>query len=89
MRYLVDTDWIADYLKGEQLAVDELDEDLAITPLLRDAEVMDKELSTNPEFLALIERARAQQQAEGDISSAEMRRRWGQRNENMSSLAAD
>ncbi len=34
-------------------------------------------LSTNPEFLALIERSRARQQAEGGISSEEMRHRLG------------
>ncbi len=34
-------------------------------------------LNTNPQFIALIERSRARQQAEGGISSAEMRRRLG------------
>jgi hypothetical protein len=32
-------------------------------------------LSTNPQFLALIERSRARQESEGGISSDEMRRR--------------
>jgi len=32
-------------------------------------------LSTHPQFLALIERSRARQKAEGGISSKEMRRR--------------
>lgn len=32
-------------------------------------------LSTHPRFIALIERSRARQRAEGGISSAEMRRR--------------
>ena len=32
-------------------------------------------LSTHPQFLALIERSRSRQKAEGSISSAEMRRR--------------
>lgn len=32
-------------------------------------------LSTHPRFLALIERSRSRQKAEGGISSAEMRRR--------------
>ena len=36
-------------------------------------------LSTNPEFLAVIERSRVRQQAEGGISSEEMRRRLGMR----------
>jgi len=34
-------------------------------------------LSANPEFLALIERSRARQEAEAGISSEEMRRRLG------------
>jgi prevent-host-death family protein len=34
-------------------------------------------LSTHPQFLALIERSRARQEAEERISSAEMRRRLG------------
>lgn len=32
-------------------------------------------LSTNPQFLALIERSRARQDAEGGVSSVEMRKR--------------
>ena len=34
-------------------------------------------LSTNPRFMALIERSRTRQKAEGGISSAELRRRLG------------
>ncbi len=34
-------------------------------------------LSTNPKFLALIERSRARQKSDGGISSDEMRRRLG------------
>lgn len=34
-------------------------------------------LSTHPQFLALIERSRVRQKAEGSVSSAEMRRRLG------------
>ncbi len=34
-------------------------------------------LSTNPDFLALIERSRARQNAEGGISSEDMRNRLG------------
>jgi len=34
-------------------------------------------LSTHPQFIALIERSRARQKAEGGISSAEMCRRLG------------
>jgi len=36
-------------------------------------------LSTNPQFIALIERSRARQKAEGGIPSTEMRRRLGAR----------
>ncbi|MGE5445611.1 MAG: hypothetical protein ACM3SR_13630 [Ignavibacteriales bacterium] len=32
-------------------------------------------ISTNPQFIALIERSRARQKSEGGISSTEMRRR--------------
>jgi len=34
-------------------------------------------LSAHPQFMALIERSRARQKAEGGISSSEMRRRLG------------
>jgi antitoxin (DNA-binding transcriptional repressor) of toxin-antitoxin stability system len=34
-------------------------------------------LSTHPQFLALIQRSRGRQKAEGGISNAEMRRRLG------------
>jgi len=34
-------------------------------------------LSTNPQFLAIIERSRARQESEGGISSDEMRHRLG------------
>jgi len=34
-------------------------------------------LSVNPQFIALIERSRARQRAEGGISSEDMRRRLG------------
>jgi len=34
-------------------------------------------LSTNPQFIALIEQSRARQMAEGGIASADMRRRLG------------
>ena len=40
-----------------------------------DAETLS--LSTNPQFLALIERSRLRQEQEGGISSNEMRRRLG------------
>lgn len=44
---------------------------------IENADLETVSLSTNPQFLALIERSRARQQAEGGISSDEMRRRLG------------
>lgn len=44
---------------------------------IENADVETVTLSTNPQFIALIERSRARQKAEGGISSAEMRRRLG------------
>ncbi len=44
---------------------------------IENADLETVSLSTNPQFLALIERSRARQQAEGGISSEEMRRRLG------------
>lgn len=42
---------------------------------IEDADLETVSLTTNPRFLALIERSRARQKAEGGISSEEMRRR--------------
>jgi len=44
---------------------------------IENADLETVSLSTHPDFLALIERSRARQQAEGGISSEEMRRRLG------------
>jgi prevent-host-death family protein len=44
---------------------------------VENADLETMSLSTNPQFLDLIERSRARQSAEGGISSAEMRRRLG------------
>jgi prevent-host-death family protein len=44
---------------------------------IENADLETVSLSTNPDFLALIERSRARQQEEGGISSEEMRRRLG------------
>ena len=46
----------------------------ALVPI-ENADLETATLSTHPQFLALIERSRARQKAEGGISSAEMRRR--------------
>ncbi|MDQ3960119.1 MAG: hypothetical protein M3255_07530 [Pseudomonadota bacterium] len=48
----------------------------ALVPI-ENADLETVTLSTHPQFLALIERSRARQKAEGEISSAEMRRRLG------------
>lgn len=44
---------------------------------IENADLETATLSTDPQFLALIERSRARQKAEGGISSQEMRRRLG------------
>jgi antitoxin (DNA-binding transcriptional repressor) of toxin-antitoxin stability system len=48
----------------------------ALVPI-ENADLETVTLSTRPQFLALIERSRTRQKAEGGISSAEMRRRLG------------
>ncbi len=48
----------------------------ALVPL-KNADLETAALSTDPQFLALIERSRARQQKEGGISGTEMRRRLG------------
>ncbi len=44
---------------------------------LKNADLETVSLSTNPEFLAIIEESRARQQAKGGTSSKEMRRKLG------------
>jgi len=48
----------------------------ALVPI-ENADLETASLSTDPEFLAIIERSRARHEAEGGISSEEMRRRLG------------
>jgi len=48
----------------------------ALVPI-ENADLETVALSTHPQFLALIERSRARQKAEGGISSENMRRRLG------------
>jgi len=50
----------------------------ALVPI-ENADLETVSLSTNPRFLELIERSRVRQQAEGGISSTEMRRKLGER----------
>lgn len=48
----------------------------ALVPI-ENADLETVKVGTHPQFLALIERSRARQKAEGGISSAQMRRRLG------------
>ena len=48
----------------------------ALVPI-ENADLETVTLSTHPQFVALIERSRARQKAEGGISSTEMRQRLG------------
>lgn len=48
----------------------------ALVPL-KNADIETATLSTDPRFIALIERSRSRQKKEGGISGAEMRRRLG------------
>jgi len=50
---------------------------VAVVVAIENADLETISLSTNPQFLALIERSRARQESEGGISSDEMRRRLG------------
>ena len=50
---------------------------IAALILLTNADLETISLSTNPKFLALIERSRRRYKTEGGISSQEMRRRLG------------
>ena len=52
-------------------------EPVAALVSIQNADLETISLSTNPQFIALIEQSRARQQKEGGISSAEMRRRLG------------
>lgn len=64
-------------LLGDGYAIEwpDLDEHIGIEGLLAGRRSGESaHLSTNPQFLALIERSRARQKAEGGISGAEMRR---------------
>ena len=52
---------------------------IAALVAIENADLETVSLSTNPQFLALIERSRVRHKAEGGISSKEMRRRLGVR----------
>lgn len=52
-------------------------EPVAALIAIENADLETATLSTHPQFIALIERSRARQKAEGGISAEEMRRRLG------------
>ena len=65
--------------KREPVIVTRRGKPIAALVPIENAELETVTLSTNPQFIALIERSRARQKAEGGIPSAEMRRRLGAR----------
>ncbi len=65
-------------LRGRPLIVTERGKPLMVlVPVEEGADVESVSLSMNPEFIALIERSRAQYEAGSGISSDEMRRKLG------------
>jgi len=64
-------------LDGGPVIVTEDGKPLAALVSIENADWETIRLSTHPQFIALIERSRARQKAEGGIPSAEMRRRLG------------
>jgi prevent-host-death family protein len=69
---------LSDYVKWAQtepLVVTDNGTPTAVILPLTNADWETIALSTNPEFLALIERSRARATSEGSLSAAEMRRR--------------
>jgi antitoxin (DNA-binding transcriptional repressor) of toxin-antitoxin stability system len=71
---------LADYarhLKNAPVILTTHGKPVAALVVIKNADWETVKLSTDPKFLALIERSRARQKAEGGISSEEMRRRLG------------
>ena len=69
---------VTEYLKlarSEPLVFTEEGTPMAVILTLANADLETVALSTNPEFIALIERSRARATREGGLSAAEMRRR--------------
>jgi prevent-host-death family protein len=69
---------LADYVQGvqtEPLVITDKGTPTAVILPLSNVDLESIALSTNPEFIALIERSRARARKEGTISAAEMRRR--------------
>ena len=61
----------------EPVIVTEAGKPVAALVPIENADLETVTLSTHPQFLALIQRSRVRQQAEGGISTEEMRRRLG------------
>lgn len=71
---------LAEYARGvskEPVILTEDGKPIAALVPIENADWETVELSTHPQFLALIERSRARQKAEGGISDTEMRHRLG------------
>lgn len=74
------TESLAEYVKRvEDEPVIIVHKGVALAALipLSDVDYETVELSTNPKFIAMLERSRARHKAEGGISSEEVRRRFG------------
>ncbi len=74
------TDPLAQYVRqvtSHPVIVIENNKPIAAVIGITNADLETASLSTNPQFLALIERSRARLKAEGGISGDEMRRRLG------------
>jgi antitoxin (DNA-binding transcriptional repressor) of toxin-antitoxin stability system len=73
---------LAEYARGvksEPVILTVAGKPVAALVAIENADAETVSLSTNPRFLALIERSRARQSAEGGITGPEMRRRLGLR----------
>ncbi len=64
-------------VKNEPLILTDGGKPIAALVPIENADLETVTLSTDPQFLALIERSRGRQKTQGGISSAEMRRRLG------------
>ncbi|HKP53323.1 MAG TPA: hypothetical protein VJ183_11815 [Chloroflexia bacterium] len=64
-------------IDGEPVVLIEDGKPVAALLPIDNADMETVSLSTNPKFIAIIERARARWRAEGGISTEEMRRRLG------------
>lgn len=70
---------LSDYTReahGETLVVTRRGRPVAAVVPIRGVDMESLALSTNPDFIGLIERARARYKATGGVSLEEMRRRW-------------